>query len=764
MKAKLPRVFWHYGFFALWALVAFLITRFLEPIPLGLMIAVFFMIFAPGFVLGRILRLDLESTLDKTIVSMAIGFVYVWLLAFAAILLGLNIVTLAIVWLVLLSIIFIAALVLEIKKPLIEVPKLKLKDIFNPNNLIWLLVFACAFLIIMYLVRTGALFKGGDANYHLATIRKVIGGEPLSINNLNYARDKMLIVYGFPVWHIFLGLVIKLAHSDIFIVWRDIAAALLGLAMMVWYWLARKIFPTRDLAILAWVVFSFFGFYWGPAFVYSTLGIPHTFAQLLLLPLAVGLCLTYVFNKPDRKLLAIIILLILTGAAVHITFYFYLLTILIFFLIFYAALGWSQPDWRPVIKRLATLIGVQIAVILPLALLLEIKGQVVSNYFKVFQGPNYQTDVKYHSLKDFSEFALYGFVGLPLVLMFIRRFPKLILLLAVLVVTPLVYFTPLKVFVSKLVGYVYVKRLYGNLDWNFLVWALVIGFILILVDRLILKIVQGKKYLRLGLNVGLGLVTAGLFYFQARTDWAGALWKQFFDGAIYDWLAQNYFWLIIILSLVSIVIFIWQIFRPKIQDFFNLEEAKAPLARFFLMGLLVLILAAPDWALFKTYLLEKSGPEFFWRSMTPVAKVRADIYSNSIGGEQIVEFINKNIPPKSVFDTDTGYFFLPVMVDQHLPIYHSTANIEHRDLYADETTLARRLDILHRYNIDYILVRPPKEGKSIIESLPQYFTKIFPISAASLAESRRADGEGKFMIYRVNKDQVNKDYTIRSEI
>lgn len=745
MRIKFQQVFYSYIIFVLWGLGTFLITRFLPPMPIGLMIAVFFMVFAPGFAIGRLLRLDLENTLDKIIASMTIGFTYTWLLGFAAILLGLNLSTLTIIWLGLLGILFTIALFKDIKQTPTETPKLKLKDIFNLNNLIYLLVFAVAFLILMYLVRTGALFKGGDANYHLATLRKVIGDQPLTIHNLNYARDKMLIVYGFPVWHIFLGLAVKLAHSNIFIVWRDMAATLLGLAMLVWYWLARKILPNRDMAVIAFSIFALVGFYWGPAFVYSSFPIPHTFTQLLLLPLAVGLSLIYIYDRPNWKLLIIIILLILTGSAVHITFYFYLLTILISFFIFYAALGWSRADYKKVLQRLATIISLQIVIILPLALMLELKGHAVSNYFKIFQAPTYQTNVKYDSLAELSEFSLYAYVGLPLVLAFTKRYQKLIMIFSVLLVVPVIYFTLLQNSLSRLVGFVYVKRLYGNLDWNFLVWALVVGFILILIDRLIFRLSHLGKFYRWVVNILFGLGASFLFYWQARANWAGMLWQKIFDGSIYNWVAENYLWLMIILIFISVAIFVWQIKQPKIQEFFNLEDAKLPLARFFLVSIFVLILVAPEWTLFKTYLFSKSGPQFFYRSMTPITKVKADTYSNSIGGAGVTEFINLNIPSKSVFDTNSGYFYLPIMVDQHMPIYQSTANTEHRDLYSDETTLARRLDILHRYSIDYILVKPPKEGKSIIESLPQYFTKIY---------------DGKFTIYQVNKDQVKKDYVL----
>lgn len=709
------------------------------------MIAVSFMVFAPGFAIGRLLRLDWSDQLDKIIFSMAIGFVFAWLLGFAAILIGLDINILALVWLFLLGIISVVTFVLDSKRTNNETKTsfLKIKDIFTSQNLIYLLVFVSAYLIIMYLVRIGALFKGGDVNYHLATLRKVIGGEPLAIHNLNYAREKMMIVYGFPVWHIFLGLVVKLTRSDIFIVWRDMAAVLLGFAMIVWYWLSRKILPGRNLAALAFIVFAFFGFYWGPAYIYSGFGIPHTFTQLLLLPLAVGLTLIYTFERTSWKLLIVIILLVLTGSAVHITFYFYLLTILIFLCLFYAGLGWFQPDYKAALKRLALLIGSQLIIIVPLALGLELKGHAVSTYFKIFQDPSYPTEVKYLSLKDFGEFSLYAYIGLPLVLLFVRRFPKLILLLSTLFVAPIVYFTFLREILSRLVGFVYVKRLYGSLDWNFLVWALVVGFILVLIDRLIARVVQIKSYLKLTIEIAIGVTVALMFYLQSTNGWAKTLWENIFDGPALRWAEQNYLWAIIVLGLASIAVFIWQTKKPKIQNFLQINEPKMPLINFFLASIFMLIVIAPDLVLFKTYLLEKNGPEYFWREMTPIAEIKAETYSASIGGPEVVRFINQNIPSKSVFDTNSGYFFLPVMVDQHMPTYFSGADTEHLKLYDEEATLLARLEILHRYKIDYLLVKPPKEGEIVFDAYPQYFIKLY---------------EGERNIYQLNKPAINADY------
>ncbi len=730
-----------YIIFGLWGLGVYLLSL-LEPTPISLMIGVGFIVFAPGFAIGRLVRLKLETGLDKTILAMTMGFIYAWILGFAGILLGLTIDALSLVWLAGLGILAGAAIILDIRKPqkTQAASALKIKDIFTTNNLVYLLVFATVFLIIMYLVRIGALFKGGDANYHLATLRKVIGTEPLTIHNLNYARDKMMIVYGFPVWHIFLGLVVKLTRSDMFAVWRDMSAALLGLSMLVWYWLSRKVLPTRDLAVLAFIAFAFFGFYWGPAYVYSSFGIPHTFSQLFLLPLAAGLILTYVFERPGWKLFALIILLILTATAVHITFYFYLLTILISLTVFYAALCWRDPEYKNILKRLATLVAAQLLIVLPLALGLELKGHAISNYFKIFQNPAYPTGIKYEGVNDFNGYSLYAYIFLPLTLIFLKRYSKLVLPLAALMAIPIIYFTPLRVILAKLIGLVYINRLYGSLDWSFLVWGLALGILLILVDRGLQKLLKLKAN-RLAIDIGLGLFAAFLFYWQEQTHWAKELWKTLFDGRFLAQVEQYYLWPLGVLGILGLAIFLWQIAKKK--QSFGFEEIHFPLARFFLMSILVLIIAAPDWTVFKTYLFEKNGPEYFWRAMGAGAKAKAENYSAVLGGPEVVEFINTQIPSKSVFDTNVGYFYLPIMVDQHMPTYYSRAATEHIELYDEERTLTSRLAILHKYRIEYLLVKPFKDGTTVFDDQPLYFTRIY---------------DGEYKIYQLNKEEVSRDY------
>ena len=358
-----------------------------------------------------------------------------------------------------------------------------------------------------------------------------------------------------------------------------------------------------------------------------------------------------------------------------------------------------------------------------------------------FQRADYPTQVKWNSLNDFSSYTLYAYMGLPLVLLFFRRYPRLIFLLSTLLVAPVVYFTPLKVFLVRLLGFIYVKRLYGTLNWNFLVWALVMGFVLILIDRLIARIGQISLGLRWTLNIMIGATTVFLFYWQEQTNWAGGVWQRIFEQDIFGWLFQNYGWLMIILFILGALIFILQIIRPKFQDFFKLEETKEPIIHLFIISILLLILTSPNYSLFKTYLFKTKYLKFLVRSMEPVAQAKTKYYSDKIGGAETVEFINTQIPAKSVFDSNVAYFFLPVIVDQHMSVYYSLADTDHLDLYSDNTTLAGRLEILHQYNIDYLLVKSPKKGQPVFDTLPQYFEKIF---------------QDKYIIYKVNKTMAEK--------
>jgi hypothetical protein len=132
---------------------------------------------------------------------------------------------------------------------------------------------------------------GGDALFHLARIRKLVGLDDLSLGALNEFRDGGLHPgYAFPLWHGFLALVAKVSGLDPAVVVRHEASVLAPVAFAVAYEAGKAVFRTVSggLAVLIAQV-SLIALAPGHGGAYTALAAPPTASRQLLVPAVVAL-------------------------------------------------------------------------------------------------------------------------------------------------------------------------------------------------------------------------------------------------------------------------------------------------------------------------------------------------------------------------------------------------------------------------------------------------------------------------------------------
>lgn len=732
--------FLNYALVGGWGIVVFLINLFVGETPLTLLLIFLSLTLIPGYSLARIFQIKVsDDWLDQIILYFAIGFALALASSFIGIILGLTITALVYLYMALIGVSFVVAFCLDLFFHREMAPcEFNWKKIFTLENLRLVLVFVVALSIMLMLVKQGSLIRGGDANYHLATIRKVIGGQPLTPNNLAYTPVQTNIVYMFPLWHVFLGLLVKMTHTNIFAIWKDMAVVLLVPVFLVWYWLSRKIFPTKSLAVLAFILFAIFNFYWGAGWLYTTLPIPHTLSQLLLLPLSVGLALSFIFDseKINYKLGLILLAFVLLSGAVHLTGYFYYLLILIVFLFSYLIFRFKENDFWSTFKKILLLIIASLGIILPLAVGLELKNHLVTTFLKSFNSQDYSTDIK-STFGEYGLFSKYAYILLPISLFFIKKYRKLVVLLAVLLTAPILYLNFLAKPMTHLLGQVLMKRLFATLEWHFFIWALAIGFLLVLFDRLVNFLAQKNKIWTNLINIILAVLGVILIWLEVQFQFANAIFDQISNDQILGWLDRNYIWLIGLLVLAAIICYFLAIKRPKIDDFFTLREPKNHLTWFLLVFIIGFIFFSPDYKPLRVAFNNNYFQNFFQPS-GPSAETVSSSYTKTAGGANEINFINTKIPSKSTFGTNVAYFYLPIMVDQHMPIDDTYAAKKIAMIFDVNVEIGAKLKLLKSLKIDYLFVkRDPDLSGTALDAYPRYFTKIF---------------EDNNFIYRVNRE------------
>lgn len=722
----------NYGFFALWG-IAIWILHYFSATPLSIALTFLGMIFLPGFSLARIFKIDFKG--DSTAVLwMGLGFVYVFGLAFLSTVLKININTLVLFYTASICVLLLVAFFLDTKRPAQNKKNtFNIRAIISMQNILPLAVLVYLFFVVWVVAVQGASFRG-DPIFHLSIVRKAFEGGQLTPENLNYIKSSSIhIVYGYPIWHIVVAIFAKIARISIFTAWGLLPVPLTVLAMIVWYSLSKKIFTSRNIALLALLLFTIFTYNMVFGYLFERLPVPDTLNQYLFLPLTVVLALRYIFDKTiNYKTLIVFSLLLISMAAIHFTQYVYFLLIMFVFMVAYTLFGIRQENYRQTLVRIFAAGFANLIIILPFLGLLESNGSIVSKTVKAFMNVPIPRRVKYDSIAKISLLPKFAYVLAPLILLFARKNQKLIILLSVALVAPLAYWSPIRGELVKYFGLILMERLFWNVTWNFMIFALIMGFVIVLFDRLLVK-VNGlsriARYIAEILLFGLAVLS----YF--KQEYLMKIYNYIFSPKSSLWLNENFIWLDIVLAAIVILLFIWQQFKPKIRDFFALENPRFPLANLFITFIFVFIFFLPGYPSMKDYLKSFVLTDKALDFQSKVVSVK------SVGGETAINFIKENIPAKSimlVFDPTSQT--LSTLIDNHMVAYpKSRQSNKYNSIFKEDTPSSDKIKNLKQSKAEYVFVSKGMDN-NYFGANPELYIPIYQDSVA---------------IYKIDLDTLN---------
>lgn len=749
MKKTLSKL-WFYFFWLIWAGSVWVINHFFALAPWTIFLTFFLLILLPGFCLARIFKFRFEEDyLGQIILFLTLGFTAICLLIFGTMFFGLTIFGLLNVFIIFMGFLFLLSFIFDffIWKETFKPIKISFRDIFQVKNLNFFLVFSLILFVLLIVTTKGSLFRGGDPNFHLSILRKVSEGSALTPENLGFTKSKLIhIAYGFPVWHIFLGLLIKISRTDIFNLWGEIVLPLTTTVFLVWYWLFQRIFSNRNLVILAFLLFILFSFTWDTGYLFTTLPIPHTLSQLILLPLAIGLTLKYIFDKNlNYKFLFCLSIFLILTAIIHLTQYFYYTIIMVFFVLVFALLRFGDYDFKEIFKKTLLTIFANMIIILPFIIFLEVKSHVISAIWKSLIKADFSPPLRYRSFISFNYFAKYAYLTMPLILLFIKKNRQLIFLFTLFLITPIAYSETIgfiRTWLLRFLRHVFMNRLYGTVTWHFAVWALILGFLMILIDRFISRMAKISKYSRYLINFTFLFSAGYLVWAQTESSFLTGLYAKVFSKDMDKWLNEHYLWILLFVIILVTVLLFWQKRQPKIVEFFRLEEIKNPLPNFFLSFMLIIFFLGPNYKSIDEILKQKKISNIFFQ---PAQYELVTLATNYSGGQETVAFIKDNLPVKSVILVPESVSrYMPLLLDQFMVAYaRSLASQEYSKIYRPDISPEEKLSLLAHSQSNYVMLTKPGQGKTFFDSFPEYFQMIFQ--------------NNKAFIYQVNLQKLQKE-------
>jgi len=722
------KIFLVYLFFIINILIVGL-SKWIDQTPIVVWSLLSFVVLIPGFSLARLFRFKAKEIAGDLVIWLALGWLMALLLALFAILGGLTISTFATIYPVLTGLIFISAFLKDFighKDQLLNSWKIKFSWELFPYIL--MLVYLLAVAIIML---KGSIFKGGDAMYHLSLVRKVIENQSMTFSNLSYVKDQLIIAYAFPVWHVLIGLMARLGNNDIFLIWKDLTVPLFAMACIIWYWLGRKIFQTKIIAILGLLFFVFFYFNDRAGFGLTTLPIPHSLTNFILLPLTIALSVNYIFySKSDWRQLVMIGVLSALMGAVHLTGYFYFLTIIIGLFVVNLITSFGKSDYKKIIRETILIIGPSMVFLAIFALILELKTHTVTQALNVFSLENYQTFVKHSSFSSLTFASKYAYIALPIVLLFVRKYRPLGLLLS-LFLMPVIILNPwFSEFFVKTLGLIFVDRLTSSILWNFFIWALIFAVILQIFDQIMNNFsLNSRRFL----NITLIIITIILLVLNYFSNFSEQIYNFIFSYNLDGKMIRHHWELSLGLFVLSVLLLIYQRKIGETKDFLKLRDPVNPGVLILCMIFILVVFTAPvKNNLYKSW---KKFPNILTRSETNTGSYALSY----IGGQETLDFIKTNISAKSVFDANSGFFYLPELADVYMSNYSSLANERYVALYSNKISISSKISILKSAKIQYLLVgggeNKKEKAEKVLDQNPEIFQKIY---------------KGKSIIYKIN--------------
>ncbi|KKQ18738.1 MAG: hypothetical protein US31_C0002G0083 [Berkelbacteria bacterium GW2011_GWA1_36_9] len=660
--------------------------------PLSFTIYFLYIIFLPGWLIGQILKLPTNELINSILIYFVLGIGFYLVINFLAIVAGIKISVLLVIIFTLLGILFVISFVLNGRKlENINLDFQKLfKIVFSRPNVFFLIPIAIGGFIIWLLALQGPNLNG-DPYFHLAIIRKALEGSSLSSRALALTETQLInIAYAFPAWHIFLVSVGKFLSLDVFAIWTNIIFALTIISFFVWYYLAKIIFKNVIWAVVGLTLMLIFTVYSGPGYLFSRLGVPDTLAQLILLPLGWGLALDYILNSKTKILIpALVIAFALL--AVHAPHYFYLLISMILFGIIYAITNFKSDDYRLVLRRFANFVLIKVVILVILGITIEIKsGSLIFSLSQFMQ----ITDGTFFSVtwQKFGLLYKYGYLLLPLFILF-WRFKNLQFIFTLMILAPLIYWTPLKNVLNQLLSGVFIDRLLANTALYFFVFAFILELGFLLVDSWVQK--QSKVSLTL-INLVLVVIFTGLVILEIRTQVVSDFTYQLFYDKMTNAWVNNYS--LCLLGLVLLLVLILSL--AKVSKKIDLEKNfTQPISVFILFLIISFILVSPSFVNAKniTQNSVKKGQEYF------LAGINND--SNALN------FVQSRIPVKSTILTDGGTSKSLVVLTNQYVAYNIGSAYEKKFQWVFDSTTSdeAKAEIVTdpKWAIDYIYLAKP---------------------------------------------------------
>lgn len=737
----------------LWFGVVLLLAKTISLAPWTITIILGGILIIPGFGLANIFNIKfINDRLGQIILWLTLGLILSLALCLMAILFGMSIIFLNNLFPFILGGILILALIIDsIREQTHEVKfNINWRNVISIKSLVYLVLALLCIAGVMIVAIQETLARGGDPQFHMAIMRKAFEGYPLIPDNLNFIKsEKIHIAYGIPIWHTFLALLARFHNTDAFILYKTIAGSLSFFAIIIWYWLSNKIFKNKLISVLSIIFLLLFLFNLSIGYFFTCLPLPDTLATYLLLPLSIALAIKYIFDGGlNYKLLITIALLVIFMAVIHLTQYFYFLMIISMTGVMWFITQRKHPDYKLVLKKIGWVLLANLIIFVPFIIFLEFKGHIFSKTLQSTMNAKIQ-DLRYAHFVKWNIYSKYAYILSPFILLFVKKQSRLTLLAGLMLITPLMYYKPISDVVMRYFDYIFLNRLLGSITWHFMVLALILGFLIILIDRLMLKIT--KRLWLVIINIVVVLIPILLILLQIKYQIAAQIFEFFFSKTSENWLANNCFWLVGATGCITLVILLLQRNRSRVSELFILNEPKNWLVVFsFTISLLIIFFST-------TYLNLWSFVDFGVRQNIILSKVdfanlksgdnQIAIATSGSGGDELVNFVKKNIPQKSVIMVpgSTLYIF-PVILDQFMTAYPRTESFsDYSRIYESKYDLKEKLRQITRSKMEYILLtRPEKQGRHFFDQYPQYFKNIY---------------EGDALIYQV-LPQARSDYEI----
>ncbi|MFA6492766.1 MAG: hypothetical protein WCV58_01350 [Patescibacteria group bacterium] len=720
--------------FVVWIVLVVLIRNFVSPFQINLITLA--SIFIPGFALSRLIRIKFfNDTFGQVILWLSLGLIYNLFLCLIGLFINLRLSELTWFYLVISAILFLAAGIVDFKDNRIK--KVFSWQVFKLENLIFLFLFLFLISVLCIVDQLGANFLG-DPLYHLSAMRRAIENQPLSIENISHVKDQFHPTYIFSVWQIFLSLLAKISGANIFMFWQEAPIALTIIFFMVWYWLLLKIFSNKFLAVLGLFLVTNY-YFWNNGYIFTRLPVPDTLSQLIIMPLSFSLALKYIFDKATNyKHLIILSLVVSLMTLVHQTQYLYYLFGMCSFGVLYAIFKFKEVGFRQIFKKIVLATFANLVIAIPIFLIIQAKGNTLTKHLDVFttMKPTLRND----RFDEFDQYLKYAYIFLPLVLIFIRKYRKLIFLLGVFVLGPVIHNIPglTDWFIDHL-SHVFIKRFYSNLGWAPIIWTLFSGFAILLIDRFLNKVISGRNNIRYLIDSTLSVSAIIIFYCQFKFEAVANFYDKVFSSSTNQWLNNNYLWLVALMLVASVSIFIFENRHSKLREFFEFSEPRNQVPVLILSLILIFFLSSPAQGHLRTFTkAEITNWHFFAKENDPTDLI---INTDKFGGMETIEFIKNYIPAKAVFDSSDANYVLPTMVDVHMASYtfDPKPTKKYAEIHYFDTPNKKRLELIKDGQIEYILYLYGDEKVSPFDQYPEYFTKTYNNKAA---------------IYKVNQTMI----------